>query len=59
MICAMNEVFNGVSCVKIATVEEGKDLEKNYLHFRNQILSFKKLQIELSFIESSPKLIYK
>lgn len=24
MICAMNEAFNGVSCVKIATVEEGE-----------------------------------
>lgn len=24
MICALNEVFNGVTCVKIATVEEGE-----------------------------------
>lgn len=24
MICAMNEVFNGASCIKVATVEEGE-----------------------------------
>lgn len=24
MICAMNEMFNGVSCVKLQDVEEGK-----------------------------------
>lgn len=28
MICALNEVFNGVSCVKLATVEEGKKNQK-------------------------------
>lgn len=24
MICAMNEMFNGVSCLKIVTAEEGE-----------------------------------
>lgn len=46
MICALNEVFNGVSCLKISTVEEGElTIQQNSENFRSNFLSQMKFNL--------------